>query len=588
MKNGLLIVGVASLATAAQAQSTITPLIVEGDSTPIGNVTRIDNNDVNDNGDWLVELDTDNTDAKKDAAVYLNGTMIHAEGTAMGIPAPFDTAWVYDSFVDSMDINDNGDVMILMNAEDVNLVVSDTKLVLWTNGATGTTYVLMEQGVTPNTVAGEPAGAVWSSIGEVWQNNNNEIMISGRSDSDSDDMLAMLTHDGMGNITSQTVFAMDNVVHSTAFPPSNGTHADTVQGFASSKQNMALNNAGQKMFYVDDQSFGAGGMPDYTTVDAHFYVDTTEIAWEGDDAPTPGPWPYNHLSSAEVDINDSGVWAAVWDDDGDTSQDFFINRNGTVFVQEGFTAPGIPGGFVLTGPSYGHVQISDQGDLTWYGDWDDADTDKDSGLFRNHDLLIQEGVTMIGSEIVDTISTSSDGMAVSDSGRFIIIELTLANGNEGSFLIDIPNGISFCFGDGTGTVCPCGNSGGAGEGCGNSTGAGGVLTAAGVATVGADTLVLNAEQVPAGVPGVFFQANNSLANPQLFGDGFLCATGGIQRLGSPVFTDAGGNGASAVTISVFGAVNTGDTKNYQFWYRDVSGPCASGFNTTNALELTWL
>lgn len=589
MKNGLLIAGIASLATTAQAQSTITPLIVEGDATSIGSVTRIDNNDVNDNGDWLVELDTDNPDTKKDAAVVYNGSLLHAEGTAMGIPASHNMAWVFDSFVDSMDVNDNGDVMILMNAEDVNLLVNDTKLVLWTNGNTGNSYVLMEQGVTANTVAGEPAGAVWSSIAEVWQNNNNEIMVSGRSSSDADDMLAMLIHDGMGNITSQTVFAIDNVIHSTAFPPSNGTHADTIQGFASSKQNMALNNAGQKMFYVDDESFGPGGTPDYTTVDSHFYVDTTEIAWEADDAPTPGPWPYKHLSSAEVDINDSGVWAAVWNDDNtDTTQDFFISLNGTVFVQEGFTAPGIPGGFVLTGPSYGHVQISDQGDLTWYGDWDDADLDKDTGLFRNHDLLVQEGVTMIGSEIVDTISSSSDGMAVSDSGRFIITELTLANGNEGSFLIEVPNGIAFCFGDGSGVICPCGNSGAAGEGCSNSTGAGAIISASGAATVGADTLVLNVEQAPANVFSQFFQFANSAAVPALFGDGLLCATGGIQRLGVPMPTDASGNFASTGVLSVSGAVNAGDIKNYQFWYRDNTGPCGGGFNTSNALEITWL
>lgn len=587
LRNAGLLLGAASLSAASLGAQTITPLIVEGDVLPHGVVTATYNMDVNDSGDWLVELDTDNTDTKMDNAVVFNGAVIHQEGTSMGFPASHASAWVYDSFVDTMDINDNGDRLIMFNAEDVNLVLSDTKLVVWTNGSTGTSYTILEQDVTPCTIAGEPAGAVWDSITEVWQNNNNEFLVAGRSNTDSDTLLVHMTHDGAGNILTQTAFGMTGVNHAVAFPPSNGVHATDVQGFTTSKQNIAFNNAGQKMFYVDDDHTVAGGD---TNFDAHYYVDTTEIAWEGDDAPTTGTWPYNHLSSAEVDINDVGTWVAVWDDDNtDTSQDFFINVNGTIFQQEGQAPPGIGGGFVITGAGWGHVQISDAGDITWMCDWDDPDTTIDSGLFRNNELLVQEGVTLIGGVAVDTISTSSDGGAVSDNGQYILHEFTLDGSLEGVYMIEVGSSTSYCFGDGSGTACPCGNNSPAGEGCLNGTGSGAIIESSGSASVALGNLSLDASQCPTGQPGLMFQGVNA-TNAGLgltFGDGLRCAGGSVIRL-QTITTDGSGNASTTIDIGVKGEVAGGDTRYYQFWYRDPAGStCGQFFNLSNGLEITW-
>src|SRR5690606_29160765 len=54
---------------------------------------------------------------------------------------------------------------------------------------------------------------------------------------------------------------------------------------------------------------------------------------------------------------------------------------------------------------------------------------------------------------------------------------------------------SYCSGDGSGTPCPCGNSGAAGEGCANSGGSGAVLGAVGTPSVVAGNLVLLAESL---------------------------------------------------------------------------------------------
>ena len=584
-----MLLGAASLLAPFAGAQSYTKLLLKGDVIPFGagtaTVASIYNVDVNNSGQWLCEFDTDEA-SDVDNAIMMNGALIHMEGTSLGFPASHAGAWVYDSYVDSMDINDNGDRLMLFNAGDPTATVPDKKLIIWTDGGSGTPYTLIEEGVTLCTVAGEPVGAVWDSVNEVWQNNNNEMIVADRSNSDADDMLVHMTHDGAGTILAQTVFAIDNVNHAVAFPPSNGVHATNVQGFTTSKANIALNNAGQKMFYVDDDHNAAGGD---TNLDSHYYIDTTEIAWEGDDAPTAGIFPYNHLSSAEVDINDSGSWIAVWDDDNpDTTQDFFILKDGVVMYQEGQAPPGVAGGFVMTGSSFGPVQLSSFGEITWICDWDDPNTDIDSGLFRDNTMLIQEGVTSIDSLIVDTISTSADGMAVNDDGTLIVIELTMAGGLEGLYMIEMNPISTYCYGDGTGSTCPCGNISGTGEGCMNSSAMGGLLGHDGTSSIALDDFVLTGSQLPANKPALFFtgtmEANGGLGN--LFGDGLLCVSGPIIRL-DVVFTNLSGECSSTSPIASTIGATLGQDSYFQLWFRDPAGVCGAGFNTTNALSLTW-
>ena len=154
---------------------------------------------------------------------------------------------------------------------------------------------------------------------------------------------------------------------------------------------------------------------------------------------------------------------------------------------------------------------------------------------------------------------------------------------------------SYCSGDGSGTACPCGNVGGVGRGCGNSASAtGAVLTATGNASLGGDTLVLQAAGVPSTATCLFFQGtlrvNGGAGN--LFGDGLRCAGGSVLRLS--IKAAAGGvatypSGIDA-PVSVTGFVPaTGATRHYQGWYRDAASFCTvSTFNVTNALTAVWL
>ncbi len=154
-----------------------------------------------------------------------------------------------------------------------------------------------------------------------------------------------------------------------------------------------------------------------------------------------------------------------------------------------------------------------------------------------------------------------------------------------------PLGTGFCFGDGTSNACPCGNSGASDRGCANSTAGsvGAKLTAVGVASVTADTVVLTATDITG--PGLFYQGSGT--SDIVFGDGKLCAAVGIIRLGV-VFPTAGAasypGGLTPNPVNIQGVVPAGGgLRHYQTWYRDAVAFCtASTFNLTNGLSFTWV
>jgi hypothetical protein len=152
---------------------------------------------------------------------------------------------------------------------------------------------------------------------------------------------------------------------------------------------------------------------------------------------------------------------------------------------------------------------------------------------------------------------------------------------------------AYCFGDGSGTACPCANDSlpGSGAGCLNSHGTGGTLSAGGVASVSADSFVLHGAQMP-NSSALYFQGTTQQAGGAgvLLGDGLLCAGGTLIRFG--VKANSGGASqypqAGDVPISVKGLVNAGDTHTYQVWYRDPASFCTSfTYNLTPGVQVTW-
>jgi hypothetical protein len=155
---------------------------------------------------------------------------------------------------------------------------------------------------------------------------------------------------------------------------------------------------------------------------------------------------------------------------------------------------------------------------------------------------------------------------------------------------------AFCFGDGTGTPCPCGNNGAPRHGCANSVNpAGGRLVGNGVARVSADSLVLQGTGMPPNSTAVYIQATLQVNNGAgaVYGDGLRCVIGTIVRLGTKTNDGSGASGYGGpigdVPISVRGGIPpVGATREYQIYYRNPPAFCTSAtFNLSNGLEAIW-
>jgi len=143
---------------------------------------------------------------------------------------------------------------------------------------------------------------------------------------------------------------------------------------------------------------------------------------------------------------------------------------------------------------------------------------------------------------------------------------------------------AYCFGDGSSLPCPCGNESvpGSGEGCLNSTGVGAVLSWTGTNLVAPDDLVLHVSQARPLALTVF--AQSSSANSIPFYDGLLCMGPPIKRL---EYAQIDATGYAATTTSLAGWVAPGDTRYYQAWYRDGTGPCGTAANLSSGLQVDW-
>jgi hypothetical protein len=160
--------------------------------------------------------------------------------------------------------------------------------------------------------------------------------------------------------------------------------------------------------------------------------------------------------------------------------------------------------------------------------------------------------------------------------------------------------IAFCFGDGSGAACPCGNVSPPGDqaGCTNAVGLAAHLADGGIASVTNDTLVLTStNETPAGAT-LFIQGSSSIA-PALFGDGLRCVGGSVKRLYTKVAVggvvsapQSGDASITARSAAQSDALVSGSTRFYQAYYRDPNSgfcpaPAGNTWNMSNGLIVTW-
>ena len=182
-------------------------------------------------------------------------------------------------------------------------------------------------------------------------------------------------------------------------------------------------------------------------------------------------------------------------------------------------------------------------------------------------------------------STEVHAFLLFDPTTSITFDLSLSGDLVADQVFDIT---TYCYGDGSGTMCPCGNLANPGEGCMNGNGTGGMLTASGAASVGGGGLTLNAYQLVPSQPGLYFQGNNATGSAAgiTFGDGLRCAGGNVVRLQVRI-PDANGEANTTIALAAKGGVSAGDVRQYQGWYRDNGFSCGASFNTTNGYSVLW-
>ncbi|MBL0921712.1 MAG: hypothetical protein IBJ10_06245 [Phycisphaerales bacterium] len=417
----LLACGGALSAGAAAGPYLFGTAVRQGDNVAgVGLVTSIDNLAINNKGQWFVEVDTNGADTNTDGAL-LSGTgygsgfsLFIREGDQLGLPAGVSV----DSF-DAVTINNNGDGGFnfflggLPTSQDSGVFFNTTMVIQegFVSGAAG---------FSPNT----------PYIGwfETRINDSNQIMMMASVDDPAipttvDRAIVVIDTDGAGGLVAEKVYLKEG----------DQIAGQGVTDFGTGPHSMAFNNAGQMMFVADlDGATTSDGLVGIANGD-----NVAILAQEGTASGIQGRNWGTLPTSTAVALNDNGDWAMRATLAGDTTTDTVIVRNGEVVAQEGFGHASI-GGFVFTSFGTGAIDMDNHGNVLYYGDWDDPNTLMDTGLFLNDQLIVQEGVTLIDGLVVTGISAVQDNFAISDNGRWIIFEGTLAGGISGAFIIQIP------------------------------------------------------------------------------------------------------------------------------------------------------
>lgn len=239
----------------------------------------------------------------------------------------------------------------------------------------------------------------------------------------------------------------------------------------------------------------------------------------------------------------------------------------------------LDGDRLVAGSPFGDRNSTDDGlatlyrrcGATWVRQTDLVASDGMPGDNLGRSVAAQAGFTAVGAR--------SDDDSVTDEGAVYLYDPT-----------DAPL-VSYCHGDGSGTPCPCGNDAAPGTegGCENSTGVGALLLTDDGVAVATDKLRAYSCDLLPNQPALLFAGNDAVNGGAgiLFGDGLRCAGTNVVRLGVQT-PDANGDATWGPGLGAIGGWSAGDTRFFQTWYRNpAGGPCATGFNLTNGVEVTF-
>lgn len=408
---------------------TITQLVLEGDSVPgVGIVTRIDNLAVNNDGQWIVEADT-NAPTDFDSVLIRDGKLYLREGDPIELPK----GATIDSF-DSVNLNNLGMSGWNFFLDGTMDIFDDSGIYL------NTELVIQESDIS--TAKGFTPGTPYIGFFEATINNNDapQLLLMASVDdpnipSSVDRALVVVDLGAVAGFSETVIFKEGDILPG---------QTEMIADFQTGPHDFAFNDAGDVMFIAD--------LTGDTAVDGAIYLNSELLAQEGSASPVEGR-NWLSLSVAVVELNNSGDHAFRGRLDGDTATDYLIVKNGAKLVQEGDILADTNGAPLTTLSSSGPLRLNDEGEAVWRGVWIDPKLCEVVGLFKDESLLVQEGVTTDEGFLFESIIAGQDGISLSDNGRYMVFEADLPGGLNGAFMLDF-GGPNECLGDldGNGSV----------------------------------------------------------------------------------------------------------------------------------------
>ncbi len=394
-------VAVPLLAVSLAGAQTVTPLVREGDVvTGLGTVTLINGLAVDDAGNVLVHVLTDNPDPDGNAAmVDAAGNAVVQEGASLVDPP----GAVLRTFNNEVRLAGDGTALFFLGLAGTGLPADEGLY-----RKTPPDLALLETAAV--TAPGIPAGSTFSILLPGYPNNAGEIAF--HSSIDDPGIPGTFDYQAIGILSTTTGAQTVLYKEGDTLPGQSHAISSLTWGW------MGFNDSGSVLFGA--QTFAAAGQ------NRVIYLDHTEVAQTGD----PSPFGGNYSSLRRGKLSNSGDYAFHCDAVARPG----ITLNDSAFVQEGDPLPVIEP-FVLSDVGE-WLYVGDDGSVLWFGLWNTPLGER-KGLFVDYTLLVEEGVTRLGGLVVETLPGLETSYSLSASGRYAIVEVTLQGGIEAAFRFDL-------------------------------------------------------------------------------------------------------------------------------------------------------
>jgi hypothetical protein len=402
--------------TPADAQYEIHPLVVQGDPVPgVGNALDIFDLKVNDTGVWLAIVQTDNPDPGLDTVLLENGVMTLKEGQVL--PEPLGS--ILHGF-HSVSINKGGDHACCFFLSGTVPPALDEALYFNAN-------LVLLAGMDVQ-IPQFGAGVTYTSFLDARLNDFGQILVSAHVDDPKipgtlDHALLLLEVDAAGNLLDASVIFKEGDLLPGQVEP--------IEDFNSTPAALAFNNLGDTIFVAS--------LAGNSAVDGVVYLNGTLLGQEGHPAPVKGRNWEVLCTCTSVGLNNQGDYVFKGELEGDPATAGLIVKNGQKFVQLGDQLPAFaPFSLTSFGPAV-PLYIDDDGQVLWWGEWDDPDATKNSGLFLDYKLIVQEGVSQTTSGHTFTkVDGTVNTLAWSPNHRHLLFAGVLDTGQTGAFLVEMP------------------------------------------------------------------------------------------------------------------------------------------------------